>query len=402
MTKKDLNYIARADKARQDLLDSVTSINATLKDEKIRVQLYSRNGNLGLRYYDPSGLQKQISPRQISLDRSGIENARRMAYQIREAIQSGLYSDKWLAESIYQKVDKKTVVKILTWGEVIDDWQKRWLTVRSSDTSSTDRQKQVTLAGYITQLRLTGSVDPGTPFDKDLIDQLLATQAEGTNHRFRLREVLSVITNLYGINYNYRGIGKRPKPARRSIPSDVAIIEMFDLFTAISVKAQSDKSQVPQYQWYFGLLSTYGLRPQELFGIDLGKSFKPETAYWICLDEKLTDGLKTGDRWVAPLHPEWVELFDLANPKPRTFEYTDVEKKSRSVARYLVTHKIPCRPYDLRHAYAIRCRRMGIPLIDSADSLGHDPQTHHRQYQRWIDIESRIESCRSALERNNE
>jgi integrase len=386
------------EKERKALIKQIDVINRSLRIDYIKVQLSVKNNSLCLRYYDLSGVQKQISPPGVNPSQGGILKAKSIAQRIDATIKDGIYSQEWLNTEFYRNKKVNKIVK-LTWGKAIADFPERWLKHRCG-SKSTDRQKQVTLAGYITQLRLAGDVEANTPFDANLIDRLLATQSEGTNHRFRLREVLSVITNLYGITYNYRGIGKRPKPARRSIPSDATIIEMFDSFDAISAKAQSDKSQVPQYRWYFGLLATYGLRPQELFGIDLDKSFKPETAYWIYLDEKLTDGLKTGDRWVAPLHADWVALFDLANPKPRTFDYTDVEKKSRSVARYLVTHKIPCRPYDLRHAYAIRCRKLGIDLIDVSELMGHDPQTHHKQYHRWISLDDKIASLQASINRN--
>jgi integrase len=250
ITRKDLNYTARQQQAYDTLLESIATINDTLRRDRVGVTLHKRNESLTLRYSDLDGKRKEISPKQISFTRNGVENARQCATQIWSALIGGYYDEDWLRASIHCK--GKVKPKALLWEDVL----KRWG--------------------------------------------------------------------------------------------------------------------------------------------DLDLSFKPETAYWVKLDESLTDGLKTGDRWVAPMHPHWVELFDLANPKPRSFDFTDVEKKSRTIARYFVTNKIPCKPYDLRHCYGIRLRREGIPVSERADSMGHDPATHLKQYQRHIDIHSRIESFKAG------
>ena len=391
-TKKDLNYTARQEQAHDTLLESIATINDTLRQDRVAVTLHKRNESLTLRYSDLDGKRKEVSPKQISFTRNGVENARQCATQIWSALVGGYYSDEWLRSSIYLKGKAKP--KDLLWNDVLANWGDRWLSVRAGDKNSTDRQKAVTLAGYKTQLRLIATESPTMVFDAKFITRALAAHEEGSNNRFRCREILSVISNLYGLTYNYKGIGRRPEPKDRILQTDEEIVEIFNSFPAIALKPRSVKELVPHYQWYFGILATYGLRPQELFAIDLNLSFKPETAYWVKLDESLTDGLKTGDRWVAPMHPHWVELFDLVNPKPRSFTFTDVEKKSRTIARYFVINKIPCKPYDLRHDYGIRLRREGIPVSERADSMGHDPATHMKQYQRHIDIQSRIKSFR--------
>lgn len=394
VTRKNLNYTARQQQAHATLLDSIVEINDTLRRDRIGVTLNERGQSLTLRYSDIDGNRKEISPKQISLTRNGVENARQCATQIWSALVGGYYDDDWLQASIYKKGKAKP--KDLLWRDVIIEWGDRWLTVRAGDKNSTDRQKLVTLAGYKTQLRLIGDHSVNTIFNADFINKVLATHDEGTHNRFRCREVLSVISNLYGVSYNYKGVGRRPDPKDRIPPTDSEIIEIYNWFPNIALKPKSVKALVPHYQWYFGVLATYGLRPQELFGIDLKLSFQPQTAYWIKLDESLTDGLKTGDRWIPPMHENWVELFDLSNPKPRSFDFNDVEKKSRTIARYFDVNKIPCKPYDLRHSYGIRLRREGIPVSERAECMGHDPSTHLRQYQRHIDIHSRIESFKPS------
>jgi integrase len=255
------------------------------------------------------------------------------------------------------------------------------------------------MTSYKAQLKLAGSVPPDAIFDRKLITELLSRQPEGSDKRFRLREVLSVASVLFGVEYNYKGIGRRPKPAKRDIPSDAQIIAAYEKFDLIHKNKMNDASKVPIYQWYFGMLATYGLRPQELFGIDLSQSFKAENDYWIYLDESIADGLKTGNRWIAPLQPDWVQLFDLSTPKYQIGS-GDIQGKVNRIGRYFAVHDIGVKPYDLRHAYAIRCRMLGIELLDAADLMGHDPETHHKQYHRWIGKNEQLESVRSALLRH--
>jgi hypothetical protein len=132
--------------------------------------------------------------------------------------EGGYYDEEWLKASIYLK--GKSKAKDLLWKDVVIDWADRWLSVRAGDKNSTDRQKQVTLAGYKTQLRLIVPEAPGAVFDAAFITKALAIHEEGTNNRFRCREILSVISNLYGITYNYKGIGRRPQPKDRILQTD--------------------------------------------------------------------------------------------------------------------------------------------------------------------------------------
>lgn len=400
MAQKTAKSTARSQKLKAELLQTVININLELRADKVRVSIRAKSDEyLVLGYSDPSGQRKEISPPGIQLDRSGVERARKMAYKIRSAIDDGEYSQEWLKKYIYKKVPKPP---ILTWESIMADWEIKWLGSRSVSDTTTQRQIDRTLKGYRSQLKLLGSPEPSSEFNPKLVRILLDRQAEGTHKRFRIREILSILCKLYQIPYNFSGIGKRPKPIRREIPTDDRIVEMFRSFEEIKNSKQADLSLIPVYQWYFGVLATYGLRTQEIFAVDVAKSFKPEKSYWVYLDQKLCDGLKTGSRWIPPLRDCWVELFDLANPKTisnlRGSE--NVEDWSRCVSSYFNKHQIGCRPYDLRHAYAIRCRKAGLSLSDSADAMGHDTQTHTKQYQRWISIDDRIESVKNALDRH--
>lgn len=143
-------------------------------------------------------------------------------------------------------------------------------------------------------------------------------------------------------------------------------------------------------KWTFGMVATYGLRPQEIFtNLHLQEYTDPSNTLSIFYVDR---DCKTGDRKVLPLKPEWVELFDLKNPKPlistaSKLEYiiSWVNKKFRRSPHWQRG------AYDLRHGYAIRGHRYGIPVADMARYMGHDVETHVKEYQRWIGLDTMIE-----------
>lgn len=53
--------------------------------------------------------------------------------------------------------------------------------------------------------------------------------------------------------------------------------------------------------------------------------------------------------------------------------------------------EIGFRPYDLRHAYAIRGHRLRVPIKTMADYMGHTVQEHTKTYQRWMNEDANLE-----------
>jgi len=60
------------------------------------------------------------------------------------------------------------------------------------------------------------------------------------------------------------------------------------------------------------------------------------------------------------------------------------------------------KPYDLRHAWAIRAHILGIPIKAAADNLGHSVQVHTMTYQRWFSLDMRKLAINQALSKRNE
>ena len=177
----------------------------------------------------------------------------------------------------------------------------------------------------------------------------------------------------------------------------------------------------PFHQWVFACIATYGLRPHELWhaeGID--------SQGWISIPGDMKT--KTGEHF-APAVPEaWVDRYGLrtnwdqfhgqlnARWKVRFAEVSGVKIAVNNVAVSNSLYKefqrkglqklwAPVadgngmdwvRPYDLRHALAIRCATSNETADafddDMACWMGHGLDVHRRIYLRWLSASRRKES----------
>lgn len=192
-----------------------------------------------------------------------------------------------------------------------------------------------------------------------------------------------------------------PAPSVRKIPSDDEILQGFTKIGApLSQYASKENLTLPaQWQWAYGMLATYGLRPHELFAVDL-QAFTDaaNTFHLVTLNPSLTAGTKTGERncGIPPLHPHWVDLFDLKNVKVLALGGKLSNKTAKLYIKFR-TSGIGFRPYDLRHAYAVRGHRLQIPIKTMADYMGHSVQEHTKTYQRWMSEDANLEIYKEVV-----
>ena len=392
---KDLSYPAKKAIAVENQVDRIKLINQDFKLSGILCRLRINKGSLFIRYQDLDGNRREISPPHCDISPNGILTAQNNASLISQALRLRNYSQEWLDLEIFHKHEKVKPIG-LTIGTVRDEFSDRWLKYRSGDKESTNRQKLNTLTTYfraLNRLIKSAKLSDDRLFDATTIKLLIDLHAEGTDKRFRTKETLSIVCTIFGVIYSFRGIGKRPKPSARTLPMDSEIIKIYN---SMSYFPRANPVSAKYYQWVFGILATYGLRPQEIFAIDQSKSFNSELDNWIFLDGKLCDGIKTGDRIIPPLLPEWVELFDLKSYPNSPSTSDDLAKRGHRISEYFQSHKLGIRPYDLRHAYAVRTRRY-MSLLDAANAMGHDVATHTKIYQRWISDTDRIASVRQGM-----
>ncbi len=390
---RDFIYTQQLAVRKQTAAKRIKGINREFKLLGVITRLVINGDTLQIRFSWDSRT-KSVSPPMCDLSASGIDRAKSNAIRISEQLRADNYSHAWLDREIR---GKKPIVIILTCKMVRDEFKNRWLKYRSGDNSSTNRQKLCTLAAYegtLNRLMRRARLTDRTVFDSSTVDRLMNIHAENTDLKFRAKELLSVICNLFDIDYKFKNIGKRPPVARRKLPSDDEILEIYE---KLGNFRSNNPFSVTYYQWVFGIIATYGLRPQEIEAIDRQKSFDPAMDRWIFLDGALCDGIKTGNRLIPPLHPHWVDNFALDRYPQHPYKPGGAKhSRTGSIADYFRRKGIGIRSYDLRHAYAIRTRQY-MDLLDAANAMGHSVITHTKIYQRWIRDEDRIASVRKGM-----
>jgi integrase len=242
------------------------------------------------------------------------------------------------------------------------------------------------------------------PLSLEALESALLKTKPNTSARFFLAWQLKKFCDFCGIDAG-KTISSyatpKPHPSLRRIPSDEEIIQAFhDIGMPLSPYASKENITLPeQWQWAYGMLATYGLRPHELFAVDL-EAFvaSANTFHLVILNPSLTDGTKTGERncGIPPLYPHWVELFDLKNVKSPFNEGTLSNRTAKIQIRFRNTD-INFRPYDLRHAYAIRGHRLRVPIKTMADYMGHSVNEHTKTYQRWMSEDANLEIYKEVV-----
>lgn len=278
----------------------------------------------------------------------------------------------------------------LTFQQMLDNFEKKYFRKRKKG-----RKSQDTFSQY--QKFLIRAFQFKENFDfylsKEDINQAIYSTEAGSATRNRTVVSLKVFLSCFNFEYEFQsGITAGYKPKKRVLPTDDEIIAAWH---KVKVEGKGchkkHKGNAESWGWIFAVIATYGLRPHEVLAVDYEKSFQPPN-FPIHINEKITGGTKTGSRVVYPLPLEWVELFDIPNPKTKYIDESRelFEKKIRTFAdrfaERLETKGINFRAYDMRHRYAIRGRELGSDSDELAKWMGHTLEEHTETYQQyWTD-----------------
>lgn len=181
----------------------------------------------------------------------------------------------------------------------------------------------------------------------------------------------------------------------------------------------------PYIVWVLALIATYGLRPSEAWHAE-----RIDEDGWIVIPG---DGKTKTERHIAPPVPfDWVERYklrenfnkhqallnsrwtirwdqrgDLLIPVNNSQVSGSLRERFGSEIPYL---RVPewdnewVRPYDLRHAYAVRCFThpdcYGSDETDAARWMGHGLDVHKRTYLRWMSSTRSDEALKSKYRMN--
>lgn len=280
--------------------------------------------------------------------------------------------------------------KNLTFREMLDTWEKKYFYKRKKTRKSLESLSQY--KGFLIRaFQFKENFD--FSLTKEDIDQAIYSTEAGSSTRIRTVVSFKTFLDCFKFEYEFEsGITSGYQPKERVLPTDAEIQEAWYKIKVESKGCHKEhRGNAESWGWIFAVIATYGLRTHEVLAIDYEKSFQPPY-FPIFIDEKITEGTKTGSRIVYPLPLQWVELFDIANPKTKYLDESReiLHAKIRTLAdrfgERLKNKGINFQAYDLRHRYAVRGRELGYESDDLARWMGHTLDEHIRTYQQnWTD-----------------
>lgn len=206
------------------------------------------------------------------------------------------------------------------------------------------------------------------PLTAELLRGFIEQSPPDTRTRKRLVDCYSRLAKFAGLEVDFSPLRGSYSSASevREVPPDSLIAEWWG------------KIPNPRWQLAYGLMAAYGLRNHELFHLDFSKM--PVLL--------VLDGTKTDFHRVWPLYPEWVDLWGLGSGG----ELPECSGPNNSALGHRVTlafrrYGVPFKPYDLRHAWAVRSLEFGLPVELASQQMGHSVDVHCRTYHRWISEE---------------
>lgn len=163
--------------------------------------------------------------------------------------------------------------------------------------------------------------------------------------------------------------GYEPKPVNpEDLPTEAQIVELWH-----GIKQ-------PGWKWVYGMLATYGLRPHEIFNLDVERFNRKTEAL------RVFDTTKTGQRLAYPCPSAWRERFELWDVQLPDIQTEGKSNKDlgRKISQEFREQKIWHDPYDLRHAWCIRTALLGVPDGVAARWAGHSVAVRTKIYLQAI------------------
>lgn len=333
----------------------ISQANGRLKAAKVGVSIFLKGNRLYLQAtFPPKPTSRIKQPHQQKLalgvhaNGAGLSTAESQARKIGALLDLGQFSwEPWLKEVIPTEFGKDWVTKFEQ-----DYFTRRQRSPKSETTWTKD---------YLQVFKHL----PDQALNAEIIKNLVLTTTPDTRTRKRYCMALVALAKFASIDIDLSQLSGNYSPKRatpRDLPDDRLIAETFY------------KIKNPQWQWVYGVLATYGLRPHEIFYLDFADF--PIAS--------VSDGTKTDRRRVWACYPEWAVDFDLQNIKlPLVTGKNNTELGSR-VTKAFSRYELGFKPYDLRHCWAIRTLEFGLDISLAAQQMGHSVQVHSEQYHHWI------------------
>ena len=195
-------------------------------------------------------------------------------------------------------------------------------------------------------------------------------------------------------------IGEKSFQTRvKSVEPTVALEddEILGIINSLPVESNHprDKRSAKQWQFALQLMSTYGLRPGEIYFLEV-RIVKGQYQVW-CNYQKKNDTSLGKPRRVHALPPEWQKEWNLID-RIRNMTEDDLPVKSsanvgEACRKYLsgkpvwkaIRENKAIIPYSFRHGWSLRSHLdFGLSDTVSAKAMGHTVAVHNQIYSQYI------------------
>lgn len=336
----------------------IKKLNTRLRELNIGVSIRQKGRRLYLRSTLPPkpGSDRPPHQQEISLgvyaNPEGMEHAKQEALKLGAAIATKSFSwDLYLC-------DRPTVSPLV----------KEWIQKYEHDYFNRRQRTAKSETTWDKDYRLTFAKLPqDEPLSVEVCLRVIGNTQPNSRARQRYVMALGSLCRFAGLDVNFHGLSRySPKDLKaRDLPDDDLIVRSRNLI------------KDPGWQWVYGMLATYGLRPHEVFLIDVEAFLRVNPNVWVT-------GGKTGARMIFPFPSSWWEEWELNYVQMPKLTAKNNSGYGARISRKFNQYKIPFKPYDLRHRWAIRTLELGLDRTLAAQQMGHSREVHDKIYHRWI------------------
>ncbi len=379
-----------------NVIQEINNINDKFATKGSKLRIEKRGERLNIRGSLPSKEDKKnFKIQRISLglkaDISGLEEAKKKLQLIN--LQLELNQFDWINWIIIP--NKKEIKNDSTFPNRLNQFEEFFFKESKSEYLSSTR-KTTWRSSY--KPYLTRALNFYNEYDsldlERIFQKTLESYKEGSRSRKQCATSLGVLAKFLEIKLpedwklNSKGYGLN-KAGFRDLPTDEVIENIW--------------AKIPNKSWkfVFGLMATYGLRNHEVFFCDLSSltSFGDKII-------RVLPTTKTGEHQVWPFHPEWVEKFELLklgkNPEllpniKNDLKITTLQKIGKKITDQFKRYSLQIKPYDLRHAWAVRTIFYDLPDTVAARMMGHSVSLHTQTYHHWITKRDQQQAVNNAL-----
>ena len=379
-----------------NVIQEINNVNDKFATQGSKLRIEKRGEKLNIRGSLPSKEDKNnFKIQRISLglkaDISGLEEAKKKLQLIN--LQLELNQFDWINWIV--NPNKKEIKNDFKFPKRLILFEEFFFKESKSEYLSSTRKTtwRSSYKPYIKRVLNIYNEYNGEDLEK-IFQKTLESYKEGSRSRKQCATSLSVLAKFLEIELpenwklNSKGYGLN-KAGFRELPTDEVIEKIWE--------------KIPNKSWkfVFALMATYGLRNHEVFFCDLSSltNFGDKII-------RVLPTTKTGEHQVWPFHPEWVEKFELSklgkNPEllpniNRDLKTTTLQNIGKKITDQFNRYSLQIKPYDLRHAWAVRTIFYDLPDTVAARMMGHSVSLHTETYHHWITKRDQQQAVNNAL-----